>query len=221
MEKDNNSARYIAGVCFVIVALIAILRLLSQMNLLYLAVITGDVLIAVSMFAVIPVLTAVGGGILAAWEIRSIVFLYRHVGLGIGLVGFGSSLIWLIVYILFVVMGLNKKCAKVLGIVAGVLLILNFVVYNSWWVVRYGGSNSFVFIDALSSIITIAGTFALGMALSTKSPKKARQLTAAPVPIDSQIDRLTKLKGLLDAGVISQAEFESKKQEILEDHAGV
>ena len=43
---------------------------------------------------------------------------------------------------------------------------------------------------------------------------EAPEAAAAPAPEDSY-DELMKLKGLLDAGVLTQAEFDAEKQKIL------
>lgn len=78
-----------------------------------------------------------------------------------------------------------------------------------------------LFLSAASviSIIVNVGAFALlGMVLS-EIPVSVK--TAAPVPTPTAgnssdtISRLTKLKELLDKGIISQEEFDEKKQQIL------
>jgi len=57
-----------------------------------------------------------------------------------------------------------------------------------------------------------AGAAAAGVAAAVPAP--------APAPVDTPEDRLGKLKGLLDKGLISQADFDSTKAEILRKLAG-
>ena len=45
--------------------------------------------------------------------------------------------------------------------------------------------------------------------------EQAAPVAAAPAPEDS-MEELTKLKGLLDSGVLTQAEFDAQKQKILQ-----
>jgi membrane protease subunit (stomatin/prohibitin family) len=45
--------------------------------------------------------------------------------------------------------------------------------------------------------------------------EQAAPVAAAPAPKDS-MEELTKLKGLLDPGVLTQAEFDAQKQKILQ-----
>ena len=65
------------------------------------------------------------------------------------------------------------------------------------------------------------GTFMIGMAVDCITVKvstgtnEATGKVVSSTPAESQIERLTKLKGLLDSGVISQEEFETKKKQIL------
>lgn len=47
------------------------------------------------------------------------------------------------------------------------------------------------------------------------TPKTARQKQSATLPLEQQIDTLKKLKELLDAGILSQKEFDAKKKEIM------
>jgi membrane protease subunit (stomatin/prohibitin family) len=52
--------------------------------------------------------------------------------------------------------------------------------------------------------------------LEEEAPAAAAPEAAAP-SADASIEELTKLKGLLDAGVLTQAEFDAQKQKILQN----
>ena len=83
------------------------------------------------------------------------------------------------------------------------------------------GSFGLNFRGFLSNILLIVGTFVIGMAVDCITVKvstgtnEATGKVVSSTPAESQIERLTKLKGLLDSGVISQEEFETKKKQIL------
>ena len=47
-------------------------------------------------------------------------------------------------------------------------------------------------------------------------PEAYEQAAPEAPPADAGIEQLTKLKGLLDAGVLTQAEFDAQKQKILQ-----
>ena len=52
-------------------------------------------------------------------------------------------------------------------------------------------------------------------AAGQEAPPSADQGSAAPSP-DESMEELTKLKGLLDSGVLTQDEFDAQKQKILQ-----
>ena len=62
-----------------------------------------------------------------------------------------------------------------------------------------------------------AGAAAAGadQAAQPAAEQQAAPVVAAPTPDDS-MEELTKLKGLLDSGVLTQAEFDAQKQKILQ-----
>ena len=65
---------------------------------------------------------------------------------------------------------------------------------------------------AMGQTMGAQGAAAAGAAAAVPAP--------APAPVDTPEDRLGKLKGLLDKGLISQADFDSTKAEILRKLAG-
>lgn len=83
------------------------------------------------------------------------------------------------------------------------------------------GSFYFNFFLFLANIVRIVDMVMLGLSINydsteTVSGTKVVQgnLTSA-LSVESRIDRLTKLKGLLDSVIISQEEFDAKKKQIL------
>lgn len=228
MEKKNNNFRYVAGACFVIEVLDIIISNIVAGNTLFnpwtLVLIVGYALIAASMFASVDILTSVGGGFLAADAIQSLItvikislYLWDYIRDDFLSFSFQvtSLFIWAVVCILFVVIGLNRKNAKTISIVAAALLVVKFLLTTL--------SNSFHlnFTNILFNTIPIIGTIMIGLVLNIDDVKTSSGKTASSnsinltTPAENQIDRLTKLKDLLDNGVISQEEFDAKKKQIL------
>lgn len=229
MEKKNNNFRYVAGACFVIKVLYIIISNIVAGYTLFnpstLVTILGYALIAASMFASVDILTSVGGGILAADTIKSLIsitkimlYLWDYFRDSLDfLLSLTPAFILSVVYILFVVIGLNRKNAKTISIVAAALLVVNFLV-----TVLSNSSSDLHFGNILFNyILLIIGTIMIGLALNIDDVKASSGKTASlnsinlTTPAENQIDRLTKLKDLLDNGVISQEEFDAKKKQIL------
>ena len=272
MEKKNNSLRYVAGACFGIVALIYINGIVQNMQEGYyrsalwtLVSIVGYALIAVSMFASVNILTSAGGGILAVGAARVLISNFGNIATPkIYLI---KGFIELVVCILFVVIGLNRKNAKMICIVAGVLLAVRFLLFAIYFA-YYGlfllGFEYFIkgfiglvvctlfevvglnrknakmicivagallavrfllgfeyFLSDIANILEIVGIIMMGLALNIDDAQDSSSKTASTssihsmTPAESQMDRLAKLKDLLDNGVISQEEFDAKKKQIL------
>ena len=269
MEKKNNSLRYVAGACFGIVALIYINGIVRNMQEGYyrsalwtLVSIVGYALIAVSMFASVNILTSAGGGILAVGAARVLI---SNLGTsGTPPIYLITGFIWLVVCILFVVIGLNRKNAKMICIVAGVLLAVRLLLFGIYFAYYGLGFEYFIkgfiglvvctlfeviglnrknakmicivagallavrfllgfeyFLSDIADILEIVGIIMMGLALNIDDAQDSSSKTASTssihsmTPAESQTDRLAKLKDLLDNGVISQEEFDAKKKQIL------
>lgn len=235
MQKKTGSLRYAAGACFAIAALMDIIYVIlnEYMSMPIIAVIAGNVLLAVAMFASVPVLVAVGGGLQACAVIRTFFALFAVGDMPMYML---SKLLLLAAWILIVVAGLLKSGGKILGIIAGALAALQGIAAVVFFKLVYGfvpfpGSTVFL------RLVTIAGMVMVGLAVSSNTAPAAAKAAvpmtpmaptapvapmapmapAAPaaVPVEKQVERLTKLKELLDSGLITQEEFDAKKKEIL------
>lgn len=236
MEKKNINFRYVAGACFGIEVLYIIINIVAGYTLFDLStlvLIAGYALIAASMFTSIDILTSVGGGFLAAIVINSFIEFTKYwdwdwdyfwdyfwITLSTTPLLVIADFILLVVYILFVLIGLNRNNAKTISIVAAALIVVRFIMRTLHYKI-YSGSFHLNFGDILFYTILIIGTIMIGLALNIDDVKDSSGKTASSngvnlmTPAESQIDRLTKLKGLLDNGVISQEEFDAKKKQIL------
>ena len=225
MEKNNSSLRYVAGACFGIDAILMIINLVQNaqngysFNAWELLTVVGAVLIAIAMFASIPMLIAVGGGVSAVSSAIAFIIYLGYMDY-LPKRYFIVALIPLVVWILIIVSGVNKKSGKTLAMIAGALSALRFFVIIFGDKLDYGsfGLNARGF---LSYLVIIVGTFMIGLASeSLLSDEKAVVKTSVnagtnATSAESQVERLTKLKTLLDSGVISQEEFDEKKRQII------
>lgn len=225
MEKNNSSLRYVAGACFGIDAILIIINLVQNarngysFNAWTLLTVVGAVLIAIAMFASIPMLIAVGGGVSAVSSAIGFIIYLGYMDY-LPKRYFIDALIPLVVWILIIVSGVNKKSGKTLAMIAGALSALRFFVIIFGNKLDYGsfGLNARGF---LSYLVIIVGTFMIGLASeSLLSDEKAVVKTSVnagtnATSAESQVERLTKLKTLLDSGVISQEEFDEKKRQII------
>ena len=225
MEKNNSSLRYVAGACFGIDAILIIINLVQNaqngysFNAWALLTLVGAVLIAIAMFASIPMVIADGGGVSAVSSARTLISYLGNMDY-VPKRYFIAALILLVVWILIIVSGVNKKSGKTLAMIAGALLALRFFVIIIGNKLDYGsfGLNARGF---LSYLVLIVGAFMIGLASeSLPSDGKVVVKTSATAgtnatSAESQVEKLTKLKTLLDSGVISQEEFDAKKKQIL------
>lgn len=227
MQKNKKSLRYAAGACFGICSLIEIIWIV--LNILdgvyeyygfspwHLIWPIGYALIAVSMFASIDILTSVGGGILTVVAVRLLIDDFGYYTHTISMI---EDLLWLIVCILLVVIGLNRKNVKMICIVAGALLAVRFFLIFFGHKIAYGYFG-LDFSGFLQYIILIVGTILIGLALNIDSPQESNNKTVSSCSIkstaqvESKINQLVKLKDFLDNGYISQEEFDAKKKQIL------
>lgn len=223
MQKNNKSLRYAAGACFGICSLMYVIFTVLDIQNGYifspwgLVLPVGFALIAVSMFASIDILTSVGGGILTVIAVR---WLIDDLGYYTHTIYMIEDLLWLIVCILLVVIGLNRKNVKMICIVAGALLAVRFFLIFFGHKIAYGyfGLDFWGFLD---QILRIVGTILIGLTLNINETQESSGKTVSSnsinstAPVKNQIDQLIKLKDFLDNGYISQEEFDAKKKQIL------
>lgn len=224
MEKNISSLRYVAGACF---AGTTVLCLISRFQYGFgfwgSLCLAGYALIAVSMFASLPILTSAGAGLLAVNSIRNLIIYFGYI-IEDGFAWFPKyrlfeEILFLAFCVLLIVVGINKKSAKQLGFVAGGVYVLSYAIY---WIGNKVANGSFglSFRSFLFFVLFTVGAFMIGMAvdcINTKASTGTNEETgtaAFSTPAEGQVERLTKLKTLLDSGIISQEEFETKKKQI-------
>lgn len=234
MTRQKNIRRYIAAACFAGAAVISVISLIRNImnditynttTLIFLVLcVVGYALIAVSMFASVPVLTSVGGGLVLLYYINMLCLFIRLVA-NASLINGTSNIIWavsqIIFFILIIIAGLNRKSAKVLGITAASICGVRLVVDSIYDFISYG-SIGMRLTAWFNFLFIILGAVMLGLVLydmqegySASKRPRAQVSDAELFSGNSQLDQLGKAKMLLDAGVISKEEFTARKRNIL------
>ena len=208
-EKNLKVIRYLTGAMFITMALTWIPSVLSYWGSgfiwLFVSILgfAGALLSALAMFSGTYSLFAVGVGMLALQDLISLrgVTICRNIFL-------------LIAYILLVVAVFQKKNTGVIGIISALLfiisdLIFQIIVNNNWWGIFY---------SVESSACEAAGAFLACLVLQNAPQTQTAKIKQPAIArkTDNRIEELTKLKDLLDTGVITQEEFDAKKQQLLQ-----
>ena len=186
----------------------------------------GCALIAVSMFASVPVLTAVGGGLALLNAVRSLISFINLVALdsnylSIALFNISLAAFQVVFFIFIIIAGLNKKGAKALGITAASVYGVRLVVNIICGLISYS-RFSMGLTAWLHYLFMILGAVMLGLVLydmqagySASKRPRAQVSDAELFSGNGPLDQLGKAKMLLDAGVISKEEFTARKRNIL------
>lgn len=222
-EKNLRIIRYLTGAMITVQLITAIIyfidgkryfgwiqRLSNEVELL------GILLMAVSIFIGIDSLLTVGAGMRSLGILVGI-FTERYYLTDDRYVAF----ILFISYALIALSAQQKKNAIAIGIVSAVLIMIGsvlsimFVREESFWLalyitVNYGQAYGQAVLLATTAVLTC---FTVQNTPQSQTIKVKRQTAVSKT--DDRVEKLTKLKQLLDSGVITQEEFEAKKKQIL------
>lgn len=211
---------YIGGGCFALRALLLIGTLVSNFNILSLLFFAAMVLLALSLFLNKPVLAIAGGAVGAVYEVALILRTIGNSPAGIDTlryspVSFIFLFLCLVAFVLLLIAGASKGTSKIMGIIACAIFAIQALVTLPH---LSGGAS---FLTLLVWLLLAAGSILLGLAFDAPAAPRAVPAAgpaarpAAAANTSDKINRLTQLKALLDAGVLSQEEFEAKKKDIL------
>lgn len=165
----------------------------------------GVLLMAISLFIGIYSLLTIGAGMQSVGILLSIIFeMYTF-----------SSILLFIAYALIALTTSQEKNSITIGIVSAALFIIkSFWDYcvgaDSFWEALPYALNGWTVLLATAAMLTCV----VVQNTPQNKPIKTSQPTIAQ-KTDNRIEELTKLKDLLDTGVITQEEFDAKKKQIL------
>lgn len=224
--KNTKALSPVVGILFVLSAISPIKTLIYGLlnhypliqNLVYLAFAIGPVLLALSMFLQNVKLSLLGASIQAIGNIlciKRIFDIYRnHMRIANLLFTLLDIFAWcLIVYAI-----IKKSNQKTYCTISAGLILATFLIRQIYWVAFWGASFGFAgLLRQLPTIISVALTGAVieDTDFISGASKSIQKTAPVKLGVESQIDKLTKLKGLLDSGVITQEEFDEKKKELL------
>lgn len=203
--KKNNVFHYLAGACFILAAALS----LFDYHYFSIRSLAGLVLTAVGLFIGKNMLAAIGSGIYAvasAWD-----YIWAFINFGyaefVAPIVLISDFLGILLFGVFLFLACTNQKVKTFGTIAAITKVLALLLALISSALRLLHIDFFSFI--LSAFL-IAGTLLLSAARNYV-PKAV----PANVNAGSQIQRLEKLKTLLDNGVISQEEFDEKKKQVL------
>lgn len=210
MEK--NSSKYVIGGCFALCAIIYVIWVgsLGIIHDIYrLFHIASFFLMSIAFFTSVPFLFPIGAGAgimhclmcLISWGV-DFEFIFR-----------------LAFFTILLVCSVTKNNNKVLyilaGIFAGISHILPLIIDWKWF---YGSSYMLLYI-LLALLCVIAcvllyknPSYMPIVGVTVRTPVNREK---TPATLENDINRLTRMKELLDKGIISQEEFDHLKKEII------
>lgn len=220
--KNRNCFQYIAGACFLIACVLEgiscfQLQIFSNAYMSFawrievLAPFIGPAVIALGLFICVPLVSAIGSGIMAMGPIMRLFFTILGRIRGISDVSFLRLADFLVMAycILLIIAFWKTKKAKLLGMIAaGTVLAHLLIDYCS-----FGGFSPRLIIENIALLLGAIMVAFASVAKPMRAKKKALTVNASSA--SDRLERLEKLKNLLDNGAITQAEFDEKKKQIL------
>lgn len=210
--KNLKTIRYLTGIVFAVHFIVSVVYLTGDWvwcgwygKLAFMVETLGMLLMAVSLFVDTYSLLAIGAGMQSVGILLSIIFEeYTFI-----------SILLFIAYALIALTTCQKENAITMGIVSAALFIIEgfwgyCVGADSFWEALPYALNGWTVLLATAAMLTCV----VVQNTPQNKPIKTSQPTIAQ-KTDNRIDELTKLKDLLDAGAITQEEFDAKKKQIL------
>lgn len=225
--ENKKILKYLSCSCFTLFAILQSKALISALITIHRAdfwiilFALGTILIAVSTWISQPTIMTIGAAFCALYYAR--LLLYGAFSDSIFGLSFEYTLNHILNIVFFsllvVVCNLHdSKGIRTMGIAAGLFSIVKYIVNI---ILGYVANHAFSFnlIGIVINLSLIVGPLFLGYVfIGTKDKtvlKNTSESGRTPAKEDDTIARLVKLNSLLDAGIITQEEFEQKKKDIL------
>lgn len=211
-EKNLKIVRYITGVLFLALAITSFLYKYtfsgSTYAIGYIVSALGAAIMAVSMFLGMRQVFIVGAGFQAVSCLIKLLALHENI------MNILSAVLLLAGYVLAAFAIQDKKNTSKYVIVSVVLFLIGNIANQIAFL-----TDKLSIIWALKDFVSVASPILLACIVFENIPqaqttKMVKQPTKTAKSND-RIEELTKLKDLLDTGVITQEEFDAKKKQIL------
>lgn len=225
MENKNlNIFRYVSGGLFVLSVLYPVIKSLGGAAPSFTTILAwvAWTLMAAAMFTEKYALLAVGAGIRILQALMSLISMVPMLSYSVTNIGYViNTLLAVVGLVLILLASVKRDSAKTLGIVAAAVTIVGRMLIGVGFLAHGGIGLAFQLATQgmfVNIVLAVAFVFA-GFAMHTikQKPVAAVMQTAAPVVnTGDRIEKLMKLKALLDSGVLTQEEFDAKKKSLLD-----
>ena len=218
-DKKLKIIRYLAGAIFLSLALssflcsflCSFLYYTTGYKIRYIVSALGAIMMAVSLFSGMYQIFMVGVGF------QAVSCLVRLLSSWMSTVNIISCILLLAGYVLIALAIQEKKNKTIYEILSIALFLIGCIASQ---IADYGEVSASSIAFALEDFALIASPILLACIVLENVPQAQTTKTVKQPPktakSDNRIEELTKLKDLLDTGVITQEEFDAKKKQILE-----
>lgn len=223
-KKSINFCRYLVGLLFIISFVNDVVRI-SSITFLNVLPLIGFILMAVSMFSGVYELLAVGAGVQAIPYLIALVRWLGHLGSKYALTYVIYSILFIVGCALVIYFVFKRQSAVKIGVFITILLLIGRGVSGIPEMSRYAKDIDLthLYLILIAPLTNLFYNYCLPIILSglvlvnTPKNRPAKEIPAVKEAntSNSQIDSLVRLKELLDAGAITQEEFDEKKKQIL------
>ena len=213
-DKKLKIIRYLAGAIFLSLALssflCSFLYYTTGYKIRYIVSALGAAMLAVSIFLGIRQIFMVGAGF------QAVSCLVRLLSSWMSTVNIISCILLLAGYVLIALAIQEKKNKTIYEIMSIALFLIGCIASQ---IADYGEVSASSIAFALEDFALIASPILLACIVMENVPQAQTTKMVKQPPktakSDNRIEELTKLKDLLDTGVITQEEFDAKKKQIL------
>jgi len=206
--ENKKVFQYIAGACFALVAVLGLVSAFTSRYGFYFRSAIAPIaflIVAIGLFLNKPIIATVGSGIVTIYT------LYNFTTM----LGRASGMYY--VYMVFIIASYALLTMTTLlhnsSMTTAIISAVARMIYLAIIAIMGGGTSG---VNVITALLYAVGVIMIGLAFSTQK-KNVAPVSNAPIRSQSSnsIEQITKLKGLLDKGIITKEEFEAKKKEIL------
>ena len=224
--KNTKALPTTVGILFAISAFSSIATFINGLvnkyyvgqNLINFFFAIGLILLALSMFQQNIKLCLFGASLQVIGNILTIKRIFDIYGSHLRIANLVFTLLTIVAWSLVVLAILKKNNQTTYCIISAGLILAVFLI-RQIYAIRFWGS-SFVVTSLLRQLLAVIPIALMGNVIAdadfgSGEHKATQRLVSKNVGQESQFEKLTKLKELLDTGIITQEEFDEKKKQLL------
>lgn len=201
---------YIAGGCFAVVALFELLKAVTSYFFSFTDIIgpISYMLVAVGLFLGQTTISTIGSGVLTIYTLYDIVKTNRILGeLPTDYIVY--TIILAASCALLILTVLLKNSSMITGILSATARVICLITTIVW-------QGRITVSNIVPAILFAVGVILIGLSRNAKELRDAtKNIAPEKTKATNNIEKITKLKGLLDSGAITQEEYDAKKKQLL------